>query len=247
MGIEYLFKPNGPLISTANMSPEQRQDAEVFYHHSEKAECALVAMSSWHGGDVMEWGAHDLNTFRNMLSAIHLSGMAKAYPDTRFYAFDAFGKVPKLPDVQTEWNCNLETYFKPYADQGDQLALHERYLDAHNLFRDKCHLIQGMFADTCTPEFKKEYGDRKIGYASIDANIGWSYKTVFEFIFDMMAENSYIYMDEGLQSPEVFAQWSQFRKALRDKRNIGTAYIRNAGGFGSLWKLYPIVESKLDL
>lgn len=248
MGIEHLYKPNGPLISTAGYTASQKQDAEVFYHHKEKAECALVAMSSWYGGDVYEFGAHDLNTFRNMLTAIHLSGMAQAYPDTQFWAFDAFGKFPALPDVQTEWNCDLKQYFKPYSDQGDQIERHRNYLNQHGLFNDKCHLVQGMFADTCTPEFKTAYGDRKIGYCSIDANIAWSYKTVFEFVFDMLADNSYVYLDEGLQNPDVIAQWEQFAHALYTKRQLGTIYIRNAGGFGSLHRIYPITNgSQLSL
>lgn len=241
-----------------------KQDADVFYQHSEKAECALIAMSSWYGGDVFEWGAHDLNTFRNMLTSIHLSGMAKGC-DTRFYAFDAFGKFPDMGE--------LTDYFKPYSDQGDQIKRHESYLDEHGLFRDKCYLIQGLFKDTCTEEFKAKWRAskdptiddscvarswhlalehrnpkaREIGFASIDCNIASSYKTVFEFIFDMMAPNSYIYMDEGLQSSEVIAQWKQFCVQLDIQRNIRVLYIRNAGGFGSLWRLYPHVESKLDL
>lgn len=243
MSIDHLFKNTGALVSSCLLSDQTRQDAEVFYHHREKSECALVAMSSWYGGDVFEFGAHDLNTFRNMLTAIHLSGMAKVYTDTQFWAFDAFGKFSEIPNIQTEWGCDLKEYFKPYSNQGDKLELHKQYIVQHNLFVDRCHLVQGLFNDTCTPEFKSSYGNRKIGYVSIDCNVAWSYKTVFEFIFDMMSENSYIYMDEGLQNPEVLSQWKQFRYALREKRNIGTVYIRNAGGFGSLWRLYPIIHS----
>lgn len=238
-----LFASNGPLISTQYWYQQDKQDVDVYYQHSQKAECALVAMSSWYSGDVFEFGSHDLNTFRNILTAVHLSGMAAAYPDTHFYAFDAFGKFPEMPDTPTEWGINLKEYFKPYSDQGDQLVLHQNYINQHGLFVDKCHLVQGLFQDTCTPEFKATYGDRKIGFASIDANIAWSYKTVFEFIFDMMGESSYIYLDEGLQSPDVIAQWEQFTKALREKKNTGTIYIRNAGGFGALYRLFPITNS----
>lgn len=242
-----LHKDNGPLVSTKFWSDADRTDTEVHYQHREKAECALVAMSSWYGGDVFEFGAHDLNTGRNLLTALDISGMAKGYPDTQFYFFDAFGKFPDMGHAQTEYGIDLTAYFKPYSDQGDQIARHEAYLDEHGLFRDRCHLVQGLFGDTCSPEFKSQYGNRKIGFASLDCNIAWSYKTVFEFIFDMMAESSYIYMDEGLQSPEVMYMWKIFSANLQLKRKIDVQFIRNAGGFGSLWRLYPMVESPLEL
>jgi hypothetical protein len=249
MSISHLFKMNGPLISTAHLSRAECQDAEVCFHHTEKAECALTVGSSWYGGDYFEFGAHDLCTFRNMLTAYHISGMCQAYKDVRFYAFDIFGKLPVPPEGDCVMSkCDLKTYFKPYSDQGDQIELHKNYIKWHGLYQDKCHLVQGLFADTCTPEFKAAYAPRKIGFACIDCNVAYSYKTVFEFIFDMMQENSYIYMDEGLQNPDVLAQWEQFQRALYMKRNMKAAYIRNAGGFGSLWRLYPIINnSPLEL
>lgn len=251
---------NGPLVSTKVWSEQDRTDTDIFYQHKEKAECALVAMSSWYGGDVFEFGSHDLNTFRNLLTAIHLSGMSKGM-DTRFYAFDAFGKFPDMGE--------LNDYFKPYSSQGDQIKKHEAYIAEHGLFIDRVYLIQGLFQDTCTNEFKQKWRqskhpiiddscvarswhishdmqypkERQIGFASLDCNIAQSYKTVFEFIFDMMSSNSYIYMDEGLQNPDVMAQWEEFQINLNYKRKIRTAYIRNAGGFGSLWRLYPISNS----
>lgn len=258
-----LHKDNGPLVSSKNWSQSDKTDTDIHYQHKEKAECALIAMSSYYGGDVFEYGAHDLNTFRNILTAMDLSGMAKNYKDMRYYAFDAFGKFPDMGE--------LNEYFSPYSSQGDQIKRHEAYLDQHGLFRDKCYLVQGLFKDTCTQEFKEKWRNdksviedhsqtalhlapehrnstmRQIGFCSIDCNIASSYKTVFEFIFDMMAENSYIYLDEGLQSPEVLAMWERFTIALEYKRNMKAVYIRNAGGFGSMYRLYPIVEGRLDL
>ncbi len=100
-------------------------------------------------------------------------------------------------------------------------------MNQHGLYLDKCHLVQGLFKNTLTPEFKEKWQNdkvvgvdysetalhlapehrnsakRQIGFASIDSNVWYSYKTVLEFIFDMLAPNSYLYCDEGLQSPEV--------------------------------------------
>lgn len=258
-----LLKPNGPLLSTAHWGEQQRQDAEVFYHHREKAECALVAMSSWYGGDVFEFGSHDLCTGRNILTAVHLSGMAKAYKDTRFYFFDAFGKFPADMGEHT-------AYFKPYSDQGDQLELHKRYIREHGLYVNQCHLMQGLFQNTLTQEFKDTWQkdaptddvsetalhlapehrnpkQREIGFASIDCNLWPFYKTVLEFIFDMLAPNSYCYLDEALQSPEVINGWQLFCEALRKKRNLGCIFVRNAGGFGALYRIYPLTHVELGL
>lgn len=259
-----IHKNGGPLVSTKNWSAQDKQDTEVFYHHKEKAECAMVASSSWYGGDIMEFGSHDLCTGRNLLTAIDISGMAKAYADTRFYFFDAFGKFPS--DMG-----ELGLYFKPYSDQGDQIQRHAAYLYEHGLFVDRCYLVQGLFQDTCTQDFKEKWQNdkpvvedhsqtalhlppehrnpvkRQIGFASIDCNVPSSYKTVFEFIFDMLAENSYVYLDEGLQSADVLEMWDQFIAALERKRNMKAVYIRNAGGFGSLWRLYPVIKAELNL
>ena len=246
------YNYSGGLKSTKNFSEQKKVSAEVYFHHREKAEVALSACSSWYGGDYFEFGSHDLATFRNMLSAYDLCSMTKQYPNVRFYAFDIFGDltVNAPEDKKPELDSNLGNYFAPYTVNGDQIRLHEKYLDDHGLYREQCFLIQGLFENTLTEEFKQNYKaeERKIGFAFLDCNVDSSYKPVFEFIFDLMAENSYIYMDEYIQNPAVIEQFNQFAKELKKQRNIGSVYIRNAGGFGGLFRLYPMVEiQKLDL
>jgi len=259
-----LFKTNGPLESSQYWSDQDRQDTEVFLHHSQKGEVMLSAASSWYGGDFMEFGSGDLNTFRDFLTAYNICGMTRMYDDVRFYAFDVFGKLEE--DVGEN-----AAYFEPYTKHGDRLAWHQSLLDSHGLYLDKCNLVQGLFKNTLTQERKDiwrsdkvmsiDYSDtalhlppehrnsaqRQIGFASIDCNIPSSYKTVLEWIFDALAPNSYIYIDEGLQSPEVLAMWKKFTAALLEKRGIDVAYVRNAAGFGSLWRLYPLVEVELNV
>lgn len=255
---------NGPFVSSQHWSDADRTDSEVYFHHREKAEVMMTVASSWYGGDFFEFGSGDLNTFRDFLTAYNICGMTRMYEDVQFWAFDVFGKLEE--DVG-----ELKEYFEPYTKRGDTLSWHQGLLRQHGLYLNKCHFVQGLFKNTLTQELKDKWRNdkaagtdylktalhlapehrnsdkRQIGFASIDCNLGSAYKTVFEWIFNALAPNSYIYMDEGLQSPEVLAQWSAFRKVLRSKRNIGTAYVRNAGGFGSLWRLYPLVESTLDL
>lgn len=246
-----LYKLHGPLRSTAGLTADAKLAAELHFHFREKAEVALTAGSSWYGGDYFEFGAHDLNTFRNMLSAYDMCGMTQAYTDVRFYAFDIFGDLPTAASVGGAGDSSelMERYFSPYSSQGNAIELHQRYLDQHNLFRDKCFLIQGLFKDTLTPEFKRNYlgEQRKIGFAFLDCNMGSSYRTVFEFIFDMMGENSLIYMDEYLQNPAVPGYFQQFTDELRKQRNMGYLFIRNAGGFGALFRLYPLGTDPVPL
>lgn len=235
-----LYKFHGPLRSTADFSSQSKLDAELYFHFREKAEVALTACSSWYGGDYFEFGSGDLNTFRNMLTAYDICGMTQAYKDVRFYAFDIFGSLEA--GGSSESAADFKEYFAPYTVHGDQLAAHEALLDQHNLFRDKCFLIQGLFQNTLTKEFKKKYKseNRGIGFAFLDCNMGVSYKIVFEYIFDMMRPSSYIYMDEYFQNPGVVEYFEQFSSELRQKRQIGCQYVRCAGGFGGLFRFYPL-------
>ena len=259
-----IYSKNVPLISAAALTNDDRTDTEVYFHHWQKAELMMSVASSWYGGDFMEFGSHDLNTFRDFLTAYNICGMTRQYPDVQFWGFDIFGKLE-------EENEELKKYFAPYSNQGDKLEYHNSLIRGHGLYVDKCHLVQGLFKKTYTAELKEiwrndkiggmVYSDtvlhlspehrnsakREIGFSSIDCNIPSSYKTVFEWIFDAMAPNSYIYLDEGLQSPEVMNMFQFFRAALFEKRKIDSCYVQNAGGFGALWRLYPYAEIPLDL
>src|SRR4051812_25903434 len=88
-----LFRHTGQLVSTASMAPEEKRAANVFFQHREKAETTLCAATSWYGGDYFEFGSRDLSTFRNMLTAFDLCELQSQFPNTRFYAFDIFGKA----------------------------------------------------------------------------------------------------------------------------------------------------------
>jgi hypothetical protein len=70
--------------------------ASVYFQYREKSEVALAAASSWYGGDYMEFGAHGMNTFRNMLSAFDLFDLQTRFPDTRFYACEGASRARTL-------------------------------------------------------------------------------------------------------------------------------------------------------
>lgn len=240
--LDKIYKSNGPLKSTFGSSREELTYLDVIFHFRESSQISLTVGSSWYGGDYMEFGSHDLNTFRNMLSAYHISGMCQAYKDVRFYAFDIFGK---LEEKQNKLPSDVSHYFSPFSSQGDKYQWHLEMIKEHGLYVDQCILVQGLFELTLTKNFKASYQkeNRKIGFAFLDCNITSSYKTVFEFIFDLLADNSYVYMDEYFQNPEVNTLFNDFCIKLRSKRKLGAVYIRNAGGFGGLFRIYPISEN----
>jgi len=241
-----IYKHNGPLRSTKDWTRDFRTFVDVNFHFRESSQICLTVGSSWFGGDYMEFGSHDLNTFRNMLSAYHISGMAQAYPDVRFYAFDIFGK---LDGKSAKVDENTATYFRPYSSQGNKLAAHKEMLDEHGLYSDKTFLVQGLFQDTLTKQLQQAYllDNRSVGFAFLDCNIRESYRCAFEFIFPLLQENSFIYMDEYFQNPDVIVFFEEFTTSLRLQRNMGSAFVRNAGGFGALFRLFPIPKDLKSL
>lgn len=242
-----LHKYHGPFKSTVSLTEQEKMDANIFFQHREKALTTLTAVTSWVGGDYFEFGAVDLNTFRNALSAFDICRLSTRYPDTRFYAFDIFGKThtdnPKTAKLIGEFEQRTG-YFGRQSPHGDAFETHVGYIEQHGLFKDQCHLVQGYFQDTMTPAFKdslKQEG-RQIGFAFLDCNWPEQYKFVFEFIFDLMQDVSYIYLDEYFQVTGVTLYFDEFARKMREHRNLGCVFMRNAGSFGGLFKFYPLVQ-----
>lgn len=242
-GLSRLHSPHGVLKSTAETDPAEKFDANQFYQYSDKALCALAAASMWRGGDYMEFGSTDLNTFRNMLTAYDIFRIDAAYPDTRFYGFDVFGRTEtknKLVEDQIDKAKGYRRYMDMFSERGDVFADNCATLKSHGLFFERCHLVQGYFEETLSPEFKSNYcaQGRQVGFACLDCNISPPYKIVFEFLIDLMAPHSYIYMDE-YYSNAVITYFDQFVAELKRRRGMDARFMRNAGGFGALFFLYP--------
>jgi hypothetical protein len=237
------FKFHGPMKSTAQLTDQDRLDACLFYQYREKSECALTAASSYYGGDYMEFGALDLNTFRNFLSAYDIFKLDDRFPDTRFYAFDIFGKMettnPETQNFVDEMEASLP-YFSKFTLRGDLLEEHHRYVEDHALYKDRCHLVQGYFHDTLSESFKARLIEegRSIGFAFLDCNRPENYRIVFEWIYEILGDHSYIYLDEYLQVPGVREYFEDFAGKLK-ARGLNVTYIRNAAGFGALFRVWP--------
>lgn len=212
--------------------------------HREKSDAAMAATTSWYGGDYFEFGSVGLNTFRSFLSAFHIAGLDTRFPDTHFYAFDVFGNLTSPDEATASEMKSFDQRTGYFSDQfsGDEIAHHRRLIEQHKLFVDQCHLVQGFFADTLTAQrvAQLQSEGRQIGFAFIDCNFEEFYKQVFEFIFDLMAPNSYIYMDEYFQSSGAAHLFDDFADRLRERRDIECMYVRSAGAFGGMFRLRPV-------
>lgn len=243
--LERLVTAHGSFQSIKATSSPDLLRAATYFQHREKIDVAMSAATSWYGGDYLEFGACDLFTFRNFLSAFHMTGLIDRFPDTCFYAFDVFGKLTSDDEsVASDMQAfdKRTSYFSAQFPNGDDLTRHQALLRDHNLFLDRCELVQGFFSDTLTRARADQYkaDGRSIGFAFIDCNFEEFYKQVFEFIFGMMAQNSYIYMDEYFQSSGAAHYFDAFAARLRTERKIECMYVRSAGGFGGLFRLRPV-------
>ncbi len=243
-GYDGLITHNGPF---------QRDRLSSYFQYREKAECTMAAASSWYGGDYMEFGSAGLHTFRNMLTACDLFGLDSLHPGTRFYAFDAFGAMESDSSAVQRDMAAFDArtgYFRDQFPQGDALAEHQALLRGYGSLVERCHFVQGFFHDTLTKERAASYlaEGRQIGFAFIDCNFEEFYKVVLEFIFDLMAVHSYVYLDEYFQCAGATLYFDEFSAELRKRRNIGCVMVRSAAGFGALFRLYPLVDHPpLDL
>ena len=106
---------------------------------------------------------------------------------------------------------------------------------------DNCILTQGYFEDTLNREFKSELlgENRKIGFAFLDCNITPSYEMAFDFILGLMAGMSFVYMDEYFINADVPILYKEFSAKLREEQGLNSYYMRNAGGFGALFRIMP--------
>lgn len=241
--LDRLYTRHGVFRSTSKMSAADKFDANQFFQYRDKAEMALCPASIWVGGDYMEFGSTDLNTFRNFLTAFDIFNNIAVYPNTKFYGFDIFGKVDasKATNSEIDSSDGYREYINLFKERGDLLPENIETLKNHGLFVKNCELIQGFFEDTLTEQFKSNYlqQGRKVGFACLDCNIAPPYKLVFEFLVDLMQPQSFIYMDE-YYSGAVIQYFEQFMTELKKRYNMEARLIRNAGGFGALFYLYTV-------
>ena len=233
------------------MSTELKFDANQFYQYQEKSGVALDACSIWTGGDYFEFGSTDMNTFRNFLSAFDIFNLIERFPDTKFYGFDIFGQTQDAEiggifekTLSSDERKSYEAYLDHFSHRGNLYQENINYVKDHGLYVDHCHLVPGYFEKTLSKEFKADLKkqSREIGFACLDCNVSCAYKVVFEFIFDLMKPNSYIYMDE-YYSDSVVEYFQQFTRELKRQRGMGAEFVSNAAGFGALFYLYPISKN----
>ena len=111
--------------------------------------------------------------------------------------------------------------------------------------------VRGYFQDTLNEELKAKMraSHQRIGFAFLDCSTAASYKIVLEFLLDVICptQKMFIYLDEYFIEPSIPPLYSAFTKVLKERYEIQSLYMRNAGNFGALFCLTPPVEDQLQL
>jgi hypothetical protein len=230
-----LISHDGRLRTTKYLPWYLRRSIGSHFAYREWAEIALIVATQYPGGDYFEFGSAGFRTFRNFLSAFHLSGNTERLPDVKFYAFDVFGE-PKSESSLTDVE---RPYFAVYRGLGTSYyRVAEKRLRRHGLLLDRCVIMKGHFEDTLNDEFKAQLraDNRRIGFAFLDCNIPSSYKTCLDFLLDFIRDDrAFVYIDEYFQIPGVAELFDAFCDAVRARYGLRARYVRDAGAFGALF------------
>jgi hypothetical protein len=235
------IKDSGGIIQpTSKMPAERRSLTSMSYAYRARSECALDVASTYPGGDYMEFGSTGLATFRSFLGAFYLHhGDGPNFTDTRFYAFDIFGN----PEHGRGAPENDARYFEGHRLPGGQ-SMATNSLEPYGSLSERCVMVPGYFQDTLNDEFKAKMKaeKRRVGFAFLDCSISSSYKTVFDFLLDVIGqERMFIYLDEYFIDVDraVHVLYQDFCAEAKRRHNLDSLYMRNAAGCGALFCLMP--------
>jgi len=227
----------GVLRSFSRTSATKKVLTASTRNYRARAEIALDVTSNYPGGDYLEFGAGSLNSFRSFIAAFDLNGLAERFPDSRFYAFDIFGDPDQGSGPPKEERAYFEHWRNPF-----EVAAPIASLSSYGALKDRCVIVNGYFQDTLTEKLKAEFRNRKIGFVFVDVNIASSYKQVFDFLLDVMKpERIFIEIDEYFEEhkPPIHTLYQDFAAKAKQRYNLDSMYMRNAGAFGALFCLMP--------
>jgi hypothetical protein len=230
---------HGVLRSVSHMTPYRKMLITSARNYRARSEIALDVASNYPGGDYFEFGAGSLNSFKSFLAAFDLNGLAGRFPESRFYAFDIFGNPDQGSGPPPDERHYFEHWRNPF-EVAAPLASLQRYVG----LKERCVIVPGYFQDTLNDDFKAmmKRENRKIGFAFLDCNIASSYKFVFDFLLDVMKpERMFIEIDEYFEEhqPSIHPLYQDFAAQAKQRYNLDSLYMRNAGAFGALFCLIP--------
>jgi hypothetical protein len=229
----------GVLRSVSGMSRKRKSLIASARNYRARSEIALDVCSNYPGGDYFEFGAGSLNSFKAFLAAFDLNGLAERFPQSRFYALDIFGN----PESGSGAPAAERDYFEHWRNPID-VAAPVASLSKYGALKERCVIIPGYFQDTLNEKLKDELrrADRSIGFAFVDVNIASSYKIVFDFLLDVMKpQRMFIEIDEYFEDhrPPIHPIYQDFAAKAKQRFNLDSLYMRNAGAFGALFCLMP--------
>jgi len=230
----------GIILPTSRLPVARRSLVSMSYAYRARSECALDVASTYPGGDYLEFGSTSLATFRSFLGAFYLHhGDGPNFTDTRFYAFDIFGD----PDRGSGAPAEDAGYFEGHRVPGEH-SMATNSLEPYGSLSKRCVMVPGYFQDTLNDALKAKMKaeKRRVGFAFLDCSLGSSYKTVFDFLLDVIGrERMFIYLDEYFidAQPSVHILYADFCAEAKRRHNLDSLYMRNAAGCGALFSLMP--------
>ena len=228
---------HGVLRSVSHLTAERKLSIGNGRNYRVRSEIALDVASAYPGGDYFEFGSSGLCTFRSFLAAFDINyGHTKHFPNTRFYAFDIFGN----PDLGRGPPPEERDYFEAWRI-APEIAAPLSSLEPYGALKERCVLVPGYYQDTLNEDLKNKMreANQQIGFAFLDCNTEISYKVVFDFLIDVIRSKMFIYLDEYFLDAYVPKLYRKFADSAKQRYNLDSLYMRNAGSFGALFCLMP--------
>jgi hypothetical protein len=177
-------------------------------------------------GDYLEFGVFRGDTFRNAIRAARQGYRAtkeRRFPG-RFFAFDSFAGLPRVPSTGRGANIYAEGEFSASR------AAFERNLGTL-LQRYPIEIVPGWFEETLTPQTSQRLGLRQAAFVNIDCDLYESTVPVLRFVRPLLQTGTVLYFDDwfsqrgSMDDGEARAarEWLEREPSVRlvDYRNVG--------------------------
>jgi hypothetical protein len=171
-------------------------------------------------GDFMEFGVDGGGSFTSILE---MMAYKKLFDTKRVFGFDSWEGLPEEAvgvEIYSSW---IPGFFKTSYDEFK--ARIGELMKKRNIPEEKVIIIKGLFKDTLTEQFKKDYNITKIAFVNIDVDLYISCKEVLEFIRPLLHKGTVIRFDDWtIPTQGEWKAWNEFIEKypfLYEKMTLG--------------------------
>ena len=235
----------GSLRPISHLTEDELISIRCSYALTEHTSVIFAVAASQFKGDYFEFGCLHLATFITTINACRISEIkANNTKEKAYYGFDVFGDIKPQNSATLERYEDLSTYFANLtriASWTPEASLDTYYnkIKQNGVYVEHCRLVKGFFDETFTAKFVADYleGGRRAGFVVIDCDLPESHEAVLAHLADILDDNAWIYLREGLDPP-IVPLVDLFREKLARERNLRMVPVRSAGGEGMLFRCY---------